>query len=72
MGAVVGAALVSHVPPIVMPEADRRDLNNGDDTTLVQGLHDLRATKLDHVDADLIVVLDWSLGDDGRVRRGES
>jgi 3,4-dihydroxyphenylacetate 2,3-dioxygenase len=58
MGDIVGAALVSHVPPIVMPEADRRELNHGDDTTLVAGLHELRAAKLDHVDADLVVVID--------------
>jgi hypothetical protein len=34
MGEVVGAGLIAHVPTIVLPEATRRDLNNGDDTTL--------------------------------------
>ena len=28
MGAIVGAALVSHVPTIVLPEAVRRELND--------------------------------------------
>ena len=42
MGEVVGAAIVSHVPPIVMPEEIRRELNDGDDFTLVEGLHRLR------------------------------
>lgn len=58
MGSIVGAAVVSHVPPIVLPEAIRRELNDGEDTTLFQGLHDLRAVKLDPLGADTIVVLD--------------
>ena len=58
MGSIVGAAVVSHVPPIVLPEAIRRELNDGEDTTLFQGLHDLRAAKLDPLDIDTIVVLD--------------
>ena len=43
MGEIVGAAVVSHVPPIVMPEALRRELNDGSDFSLVEGLHRLRA-----------------------------
>ncbi len=58
MGEIVGAALVSHVPPLVLPEADRRELNDGDDTTLFQGLHDLRAQKLGPLQADTVVVID--------------
>jgi aromatic ring-opening dioxygenase catalytic subunit (LigB family) len=58
MGQIVGAALVSHVPPLVLPEAERRELNEGRDTTLVQGLHDLRAQKLAPLDADTVVVID--------------
>ena len=58
MGAIVGAALVSHVPTIVLPEEVRRELNDGDDTTLVQGLHDLRAQKLGALDVDTVVVFD--------------
>ncbi len=58
MGAIVGAALVSHVPTLVMPEDDRRALNGGLDTTLFQGLHDLRTQKLAPLDADTVVVID--------------
>ena len=29
MGEIIGAGVVSHVPPIVMPEADRKRLNDG-------------------------------------------
>jgi len=31
MGEVVGAGLIAHVPTIVLPEATRRELNNGED-----------------------------------------
>jgi 3,4-dihydroxyphenylacetate 2,3-dioxygenase len=58
MGQIVGAALVSHVPPLVLPEAERRELNEGRDTTLVHGLHDIRAQKLAPLDADTVVVID--------------
>ncbi len=58
MGKIVGAALVSHVPPLVMPEDVRRAMNNGDDSTLFAGLHALRAEALDPVEADTVVVID--------------
>ncbi|MCS5684515.1 MAG: hypothetical protein NZ654_04630 [Acidimicrobiales bacterium] len=58
MGEIVGAAVVSHVPPIVMPEALRRELNDGDDFSLVAGLHRLRAECLDRLAPDTIVVFD--------------
>lgn len=58
MGAIVGAALVSHVPTIVLPEAVRRELNDGHDTTLHDGLHELAAAKLRPVEPDTIVVID--------------
>jgi len=58
MGEIVGAALVSHVPPLVLPEEIRRELNDGDDTTLFAGLHDLYAEKLAPVKADTVVVID--------------
>ncbi len=58
MGQIVGAALVSHVPPLVMPEEIRRELNGGEDTSLFAGLHQLRADKLDPLDVDTIVVID--------------
>lgn len=58
MAGIVGAALVSHVPTLVLPEQVRRELNGGEDTTLFAGLHQLRAEKLDPLDFDTIVVLD--------------
>jgi 3,4-dihydroxyphenylacetate 2,3-dioxygenase len=58
VGEIVGAALVAHVPTIVMPEAERRALNNGADTTLVAGLRRIRADYLDPLAPDTIVVFD--------------
>lgn len=58
MGRIVGAALVSHVPPLVMPEQDRREMNHGDDTTLYQGLHDLARQKMFPLEVDTVVVVD--------------
>ncbi len=58
MGEIVGAAIVSHVPPLVMPEELRREMNDGEDTSLFQGLHDLRAEKLALLEADTVVVID--------------
>ncbi len=58
MGEVVGAGLVAHVPTIVLSEEIRRELNNGDDSTLVSGLRELRAEVFEKVDYDTVIVLD--------------
>src|SRR5215470_9785184 len=58
MGEVVGVGLLAHVPTIMLPEQERRDLNNGEDTTLVPGLQQLRKDVFDVVDYDTVVVLD--------------
>jgi 3,4-dihydroxyphenylacetate 2,3-dioxygenase len=58
MGEVVGAGLLSHVPTIMLPAAERRELNNGRDTTLVAGLERLRAEVFERLDYDTVVVLD--------------
>ncbi|XVU29313.1 catechol 1,2-dioxygenase [Actinoplanes sp. CA-054009] len=58
MGEVVGAGLIAHVPTIVLPEQTRRELNHGEDSTLVSGLHQLRKEVFDVVDYDTVVVLD--------------
>jgi aromatic ring-opening dioxygenase catalytic subunit (LigB family) len=58
MGEIVGAAVVSHVPPLVLPLEVRLELNDGKDTSLFQGLHDLRAEKLGPIEADTVVVID--------------
>ena len=58
MGRIVGAALVSHVPTLVLPEPQRRALNDGNDTSLVAGLHALNDEKLAPLDVDTVVVID--------------
>ncbi len=58
MGEVVGAALLAHVPTIVLPEEIRRELNRGHDSTLVPALQQLRRDKFDTLDYDTVVVLD--------------
>lgn len=57
MGDIVGAALVSHVPPIVLPEETRLEMNEGRDFTILEGLHRVRK-EIDQVQPDTIVVLD--------------
>jgi 3,4-dihydroxyphenylacetate 2,3-dioxygenase len=58
MGEIVGAGLIAHVPTIVLPEEVRRELNHGEDSTLVSGLHQLRREVFDTLDYDTVVVLD--------------
>src|SRR4051794_41549724 len=58
MGEGVGAGLVAHVPTIVLPEQDRRELNHGRYSTLVSGLRRLREEVFEVVDYDTVVVLD--------------
>jgi aromatic ring-opening dioxygenase catalytic subunit (LigB family) len=58
MGEVVGAGLLAHVPTIMLPEAVRRELNHGDDTSLVAGLERLRRDVFDTLEYDTVVVLD--------------
>jgi 3,4-dihydroxyphenylacetate 2,3-dioxygenase len=58
MGEIVGAGLLAHVPTIVLPEQERRDLNHGQDTTLVAGLHRLRREVFDVLDYDTVLVFD--------------
>jgi 3,4-dihydroxyphenylacetate 2,3-dioxygenase len=58
MGEVVGAGLLAHVPTIVLPEAERRELNEGKEISLVPGLKRLRTEVLDVLKPDTVVVLD--------------
>lgn len=58
MGEIVGAALVAHVPTIVMSEEERRSLNGGPDTSLVAGLERIRRDYLDPLAPDTVVVFD--------------
>src|ERR687885_1766732 len=58
MGEVVGAGLLAHVPTIMLPEDVRRELNKGEDFSLVPGLERLRREVFDTLDYDTVVVLD--------------
>lgn len=58
MGEIVGAGLLAHVPTIVLPEPERRELNEGKEITLVTGLRELRAEVFDQDTYDTVVVLD--------------
>lgn len=56
--AVVGFGLLSHVPTIMLPEAERRALNEGEDNSLAPGLKRLRAEVLDPLAPETLVVFD--------------
>ncbi len=58
MGEIAGAGLISHVPTIMLAESVRRELNNGEDSTLVAGLEQLRAEVFETLDYDTVLVLD--------------
>jgi 3,4-dihydroxyphenylacetate 2,3-dioxygenase len=58
MGEIVGAALLSHVPTIVLPEAVRREINEGRESTLHSGLHELRRDVFDELKPDVVIVFD--------------
>lgn len=58
MGEIVGSALVAHVPPLVLPEEVRLELNHGRDFSIVEGLHRMRRECLDPLQADTFIVLD--------------
>ena len=49
---IVGAGIVAHVPTMVMSEADRKELNEGHDGTLVSGIEALRREVLDPLGRD--------------------
>src|SRR3954467_4520368 len=58
MGEVVGAGLLAHGPTIMLPEDVRRELNKGEDFSLVPGLERLRREVFDTLDYETVVVLD--------------
>jgi 3,4-dihydroxyphenylacetate 2,3-dioxygenase len=58
MGEIVGVGLVSHVPTIMLPEETRREINDGNEISLVPGLRRLRTEVLDGLRPDTIVVMD--------------
>ena len=58
MGEIVGAGLLAHVPTIVLPDDIRRGLNNGQESTLYTGLHELRSEVFDRLRPDVVLVFD--------------
>ncbi len=58
MGEVVGAALLSHAPTIMLPKEVRYELNEGKEISLVPGLKRLRTDVLSRLDADTFVIFD--------------
>jgi 3,4-dihydroxyphenylacetate 2,3-dioxygenase len=58
MGEIVGAGFLAHVPTIVLPDDQRRALNNGHESTLYTGLHQLRREVFDVLQPDLVIVFD--------------
>ena len=47
-----------HIPTIVLPDDERRALNDGQESTLYTGLYDVRREVLDVLRPDLVVVFD--------------
>jgi 3,4-dihydroxyphenylacetate 2,3-dioxygenase len=58
MGEIVGAALVAHVPTIMLPKETRLEINEGREITLVPGLERLKSECLDRLRPDTVVVFD--------------
>ena len=58
MGEVVGAALVAHVPTIMLPRQTRLEINDGNEISLVPGLHRLKSECLDRLKPDTVIVFD--------------
>ena len=58
MGSIVGAAIVAHVPPIVAAPEVLAEIYGPGGTTLVDGLHRLRAEQFDTRPIDTVVVVD--------------
>jgi 3,4-dihydroxyphenylacetate 2,3-dioxygenase len=58
MGEIVGAGLLAHVPTIMLPRAERMELNEGREISLVPGLERLRREVFEVLDYDTVVVLD--------------
>ncbi len=58
MGEIVGAALVSHVPTIMLPKEIRLEINEGKEISIVTGLERLRSEILDELKPDTVVVFD--------------
>jgi len=58
MGEIVGAAIVAHVPTIMLPEEVRLEINDGKEITLVPGLRRMKTECFDRLKPDTVVVMD--------------
>jgi len=58
MGEVIGAGMVAHVPTMVMSEAERLELNEGNEISLVPGIERMRREVFDRLRPDTVVVFD--------------
>lgn len=58
MGEIVGAALVAHVPTIMLPKEVRLEINEGREITLVPGLERIKRECLDRLRPDVVIVFD--------------
>jgi 3,4-dihydroxyphenylacetate 2,3-dioxygenase len=58
MGEIVGAGLISHSPTIMFDEAERKELNDGHEISLVPGLNRLRNEVFDRLQPDTIIIID--------------
>ena len=58
MGEIVGAALVAHVPTIMLPEETRLEINDGKEITLVPGLRRMRTECFERLEPDTVIVFD--------------
>src|SRR5882724_3117899 len=57
MGQIVAAAIVSHQPGVMLPEAVRKQFGDGRDSTLIEGFAKIRAA-LDDARPDTLVIFD--------------
>jgi 3,4-dihydroxyphenylacetate 2,3-dioxygenase len=58
MGEIVGVGLISHAPTIMFDEETRREINDGQEISLVTGLNRLRSEVFDRLEPDTIVIID--------------
>ncbi|MDI9349962.1 MAG: catechol 1,2-dioxygenase [Candidatus Symbiobacter sp.] len=58
MAEIIGAALLAHVPTIMLPEKIRRELNEGEDFSLVAGLNRFKTEVMEKLRPDLVIVFD--------------
>jgi 3,4-dihydroxyphenylacetate 2,3-dioxygenase len=58
MGEIVGAAILAHVPTVMLPKEVRYSLNEGKEISLVDGFKRLREEVLDVLKPDTVIVFD--------------